>query len=107
MIYNVAQYTLLNYQNYQNININSSWIRSRVFQFRLIDLEYAIKGLLDKYPQYYMNSIYFTCKFTNITSISTNPANKVVNLIAQWSCSGFVNRDTAESIKILGISEIT
>lgn len=91
---NVAQYTLQNYENYQNININSSWIRSRIFQFKVIDLEYAIEGLLDKYSQYYMNPIYFTCAFKNITSISTSAVNKVVNLIAQWNCEGFIYRST-------------
>jgi hypothetical protein len=42
----MIQYSSVNYKNWTNINVNSSWIRSKVFKYRLIDLQYVVNGIL-------------------------------------------------------------
>lgn len=57
----MAKNVAAQYVSYQNIPINSTWIRSRNFQFKLIDLEFVLQDALTKYNTLFMNQIDFAC----------------------------------------------
>lgn len=60
-IQNFAKAVVDRYSNYKNVLINESWVRTENFQFKLVDLEYVLTGVYEKYGQYYMKPVTFTC----------------------------------------------
>ena len=60
-IQNFAKAVVDRYAPYKALQINSSWVRTQTFQFRLVDLEYVLAGAYEKYGQQYMRPISFNC----------------------------------------------
>lgn len=46
-IQNFIDFSIVNYKNWSNIEINKKSSRSELLQFRLLDLEYIVDGLLE------------------------------------------------------------
>eukprot|EP00919_Chromeraceae_sp_WS-2016_P057331 GHVR01135880.1.p1 GENE.GHVR01135880.1~~GHVR01135880.1.p1 ORF type:complete len:168 (+),score=3.90 GHVR01135880.1:357-860(+) len=89
-IQNMMAETVNTYKPYQDVNVNSSWIRSRVLQFRLIDLEYVVDHVLDDYPQYYANPILFHCQIMELLEGAINPINRNIVQDVMWQCKGYL-----------------
>ena len=103
---NWARNMVTNYKGYQNISIDKSWIRSRNFQFRLVDLEFVLQDALAKYPKLYMNPISFSCSLADVVSGFIDPSAAVLNQILDWNCKGFLILDNKTQVQILGTSPI-
>lgn len=65
-IQSFAQTVVDRYTPYKNILINGSWVRTETFQFRLVDLEYVLAGVYDKYAQNFMRPISFACSIKGL-----------------------------------------
>lgn len=46
----MLEYFRANHPSWKNIKLNRLNMRTRVFKFRLIDFEYLIPAILQKYP---------------------------------------------------------
>jgi len=90
----MADYTIKTYLPYQAINISKSTIRTSVFQFKLIDLEYVLDNFLDDLGKFYLNEIYFTCKASSIVDGKIDSQNKNIWFAVDWKCGCFVKNAT-------------
>ena len=59
---------------------------SREFAFRLVDLEFIVNDFSNKYSQYYLNDILFTCNPLSIKSLAANEKANRFNLDLSWTC---------------------
>lgn len=98
-IQSFAQTVADRYPPYKNILINASWVRTDTFQFRLADLEYVLSGASDKYGQYYMSPVTFSCGIKDLVSgfIKGDALSYIVN----WACSGWLWTTTTTSVQIM------
>ena len=47
---NMVEYFRANHPSWKSVKLNRSNMRTRIFKFRLIDFEYLIPSILQKYP---------------------------------------------------------
>lgn len=78
-----------------NIDQNKDWkgyyvdrkrYDSREFAFRLVDLQFIVNDFSNKYSQYYLNDILFTCNPLSIKSLTANQQIDRFNLELAWNC---------------------
>lgn len=101
---NWAKDALNTYAPYKSININKGWVKSDVFKFRLIDLEFAVGGLLDKYPAWYMNEVYFVATMSEVNDGGVSEESKgYFWLTVTWLVKGYVKGD-GKDVLIVGTS---
>lgn len=96
-----AQAIVERYTPYKNVLINGSWVRTTTFQFRLVDLEYVLAGVYDKYAKYYMNPISFACSINSLVNKGYILDEKLVHTV-KWLCSGHLWIDSKTSKQIIG-----
>lgn len=100
-IQNFAKAVVERYTPYKSVQLNSTWVRTDTFQFRLVDLEYVLAGAFQKYGQYYMNSVTFNCGAQEL--MSGFITNHELTEIVKWKCDGLLWTTNTTSVPIIGI----
>lgn len=51
------------YDAWQNIDVNRTWVRTVSMQWKLVDLEFVVPGIVERYANYYMSDVKFVCRY--------------------------------------------
>jgi len=109
-VQNSLDYTATNYEHWQNIKANRTNMRSRSFRFRLIDFEYIVPTILQKYPDLSLSDTQVHCKPVGYDNMVFSPEEGTITLDMKWSCgvdlpvaagSTYTFMSTNKAIKIL------
>ena len=79
-------YSQANYAGWKNIKLNQDNMRNRVFKFRLLDFQYLIPAVLNKYPTNYMSPVEIVCNIENVKELIID--EKKVAQDIDWRCLG-------------------
>ena len=93
---------------WRNLRVErSNSYKSRVFKFRLMDLDAVFVGIAAKYPHFYINDIAFVCNPTNIGRPSIDEVSDKMAINIEWNCELQLTGNTSAPIVLSGIHTIT
>ena len=102
-IQNFVEYSMVNFKDWSNVQIDKSTIRSNLLQFKLLDLEYVVDGLFDfELAPFYQNDITFKCQILKNFDASFDIQSKVLMQGLDWQCYAFVQNVNGQQVKVMG-----
>jgi hypothetical protein len=65
-------------------------MRTRNFNFRLVDYEYIVPAVLKKYPTKYLSDTEVICKALSYKNLKFNATDSKLNVEIRWSCDAIL-----------------
>lgn len=85
---NMLQYSVAHYEHWSAIRFDQS-CRTASFKFRVIDLEYIVKGLVDNFD--YLGAINVNCAIKALGESFIDEEGQLWKQTVTWDCKGYVN----------------
>ena len=83
---NMVAYSSANYPAWKNIKLSRQNMRNSIFKFRLLDFEYLIPSVLNRYPNNYLSDVEFSCDLEATRDMVINEADIYQHM--DWRCKG-------------------
>jgi hypothetical protein len=104
-IQNMIEYSISNYGKWKDIKMNRLNMRTRIFNYRLIDFEYIVPNVLSKYPKNYLADVEISCSVLEMLDSNITESNLIQRLT--WKCSGSFELAPGKRVVFLGKNQST
>jgi hypothetical protein len=96
---NAIDYARRNFAAWREVRLSRNNMRTRVFRWRLLDFEYIVPAILERYPNSYLSDVELACAVEEVGEATLD--EEYMQVPIAWRCIGSFEGQDRKRISFL------